>query len=151
MPKGYTKGDIEFHELHYYGPAFPAVNVKVYHYPDLWDVVDAFDCSEDAAEKALNCAFEATQEAFWDDVAQSYADQYLTERFGKVKAYSAGRSNGWLVVDKIGDREAVEDEWDAIDLTAWYSFQDAIKAQVKYMTSWDYVKDMLDSNGLTED
>ena len=150
MPKGYTKADVEFHEERYLGPLLPAVNVKRFTYPDVYDVMDAFDCTEEAAQQALNWAFDSTQELFWQEAAQNLAEIHLIPHFGRVQTYSAGRSAGWLIAHGLTDREGVEEEWDALDLTAWYAFEKAVKDHIKFITSWDYVKELIDSNGWTE-
>ena len=149
MPKGYTKDDIEFHRDGY-GPMRPAVNVKVYHYPSVWDVMDDFDCSEETAEKALEYAFESAQYRFWEE-AQEIADWHLSNHFGKVKVYSEGRSGGWLVVHGLAYRDEVEDYWDALDLTAWYAFEKAIRAEIKYLCSWEYIKEDIEANRWAEE
>ena len=150
MPKGYTKGDVEFHEERYYGPALPAVNVKRFNYPDCYDVADHFGCSEETAQQALNWAFESTQERFWQEIVQGIAEKYIEPHFGKVQTYSAGRSAGWVVCHGMDYQEHVEDHWDAVDLTAWYAFEKAVKDHIKFCTSWDYVKEMIESNGWTD-
>ena len=146
----YSKGDIEFHAEHY-RPSRPAVNVKAYHFPDIYDVMDAFDCSEETAQAALNYAFESAQEIFWYETAQELANYHLSPRFGSVTVYSEGRSSGWLVVDGLGYREDVEDSWDALDLTAWYAFEKAVKAEVEWLTSWEQVRDSAEANRWAEE
>lgn len=144
-----TKADIEFHAEHY-RPARPAINVKVYHYPDVWQVMDTFDCGEELAQQALNYAFEAAQRDFWEDRVPAYVDMCLKEHFGNVQAYSEGRSGGWLVVDGLGYRSDIEDSWDAIDLAKWRSFEATICREVKWMCSWEYVKSDIEANRWAE-
>ena len=149
MPKGYTKEDVEFH-AEYYRPSRPAINVKVYRYPTPWQVEDEFNCSIATAEQALGYALESAQYRFWEE-AQELVDYYLAPQFGKVKVYSEGRSGGWLVVDGLGYREDVEDCWDALDLTAWYRFEKAIKETIKYLCSWEVVKEDIEANRWAEE
>jgi len=157
MPKGYTKEDVDFHN-DWNGPRKPAINVKVYHYPTPWQVKDEFNCSIATAEQALGYALESAQWLFWNEYAQEEADFYLAPQFGKVKVYSEGRSSGWLVVEGVvsGYRGSLFDEspiseWDALDLTAWYRFQKAIKETIKYLCSWEVVKEDIEANRWAEE
>lgn len=142
--KRYTKDDVEFHEERYYGPQFPAINVKVYHFPDIDQVEDEFNCSEEIAEQALQYAFEAAQETFWNETAQEIADDTFEY---KVEVYSAGRSAGWLIVQGLEEFES----WDAVQLAKWRSFENKIKETIKYLCSWDNVKEDISANRWAED
>lgn len=145
--KHYTKDCVEFHNESY-RDSYPAVNVKVYHFPTVYQIIDKIpelkdmedqDKAETLAEQAGEYAFNAMCEIFWNENAQMIADDHFPEH---VKVYSEGRSNGWLVVHGLKDFS----EWDAIDLRRWQGFENAIKAEVKYLTSLDYVVDDIVAN-----
>lgn len=140
----YTKQDVEFHSASYYGRGYPAVNVKVYHYPSTTKVMDTFHCEEDTAQKALNFAFEMSQETFWNKAAP----EIVKDIFGSwPKMYSAGRSSGWLIVTGLKEFEF----WDAIDLSKWHSFENQIKSTIKYLCQWENVKTDIEANRWAED
>ena len=48
----YTKDDVATHTAGYYGPDYPAVNVKAYNWPTCWDIKEKFGCTEKVAEAA---------------------------------------------------------------------------------------------------
>lgn len=155
---GYTKEDVKRHNSGGIGgPYYPAVNVKVYHYPSADQIADHFGCSIEQAEQAGQFAFESAQHRFWNETAQMLADYILAPHFGPVTVYSAGRSAGWLIVEGLTpryfqhDREAVTTTWDAIDLAKWRKFEREIKAEVAYLTSWDYVRDDIEANRWVEE
>jgi len=142
--KHYNKSDVEFHSESYYGRGYPAVNVKVHSLYHLASKIENhFNCSEEQAQKALDYAFEMSCDLFWNEYAQDFA----TEILGDVKIHSAGRSNGWLIVEGLPDFES----WNAIDLAKWRSFENHIKAEVKYLTSWENVKEDIESNRWAEE
>ena len=93
-------------------------------------IEEHFNCSEDAAEKALDFAFECNQEMFWNEYAQDIADNTFDY---SVKVYSAGRSSGWLIVEGLPEFET----WDAVMLAKWRSFENKIDQLVEDLTSWD--------------
>ncbi len=143
--KHYSKSDVEFHSANYYAPYYSAVNVKVKGlYPLEYKIEDEFNCSEETAEKALQFAFDSACDLFWNDEAQSIADDTFDY---DVKIYSAGRSGGWLIVIGLPDF----DTWDAINLSKWHSFENKIKAEVNYLTSWEAMKDAIDANRWAEE
>ena len=150
MP-GRTKADIEFHSDRMCLPAHPAVNVKVYSYPDAWDVADALGCTEEQAQHALNIAFTATQEVFWNDTLPNLVEGHLVPIFGTCEVYGEGRQSGWVVLTNQGDRAAVEDEWDAILTSCWHRFAEGVRQEVKYVCSWNYVLTLIKANGWHED
>lgn len=140
MPAGYTKEDVVFHGTGYGIKLAPAVNVKVYHYPEWWRVDDLYSTGEKLACDALGIVLWATQNLFWNKEVPTLVDKHLRPRFGaQADAHSAGRSAGWVVGIGIGDKYDVQDWWNALDLTAWYAFQKAVKGTVNYLTSWEYV------------
>lgn len=144
--KHYTKSDIDTHSAHMGNPPYyPAVNVKVHGlYPMQSKIEQAFNCSEETAEKALQFAFDSACEMFWNENAQEIANDVFGD---SVTIYSAGRSSGWLIVVGLSDIE----DWNAVDLAKWRKFENAIKAEVKYLTSWEYLQDMIDANRWAED
>jgi len=150
----YTKDDVEFHnDGGIGGPWYPAINVKVYSYPSVWKVADEFDCPEEVAQQALEWSFQLDQQVFWEEV-QAIADDILAPHFGKVEVRSAGRSNGWLIVDGVADHDWWQDSviagWDAIDIAKWRKFERVIKAIIDDLTSWEHVKENIAANRWTE-
>lgn len=139
----YNKSDVETHSAGYYAPYYPAVNVKVHRFPQADDIADHFHCSEETAQKAAEYAWETAQTCFWENVQGTAEDV-----FGKgVKAYSAGRSSGWVIIDGLTEIES----WDAIDLAKWRKFEKIIKAEVKYRTSKEVVFEDIEANRWAED
>ena len=133
-----TRDSVETHSDRY-GPSHPAVNVKVYHYPTTDQVMDRFHCSEESAERALRFAFEVAQEMFWNETTSDIAQSI----FGPcVKIYSEGRSAGWLVVHGLDELES----WNGRDLLRWTRFERAIKREVAWLSSWEWVEDMINAN-----
>jgi hypothetical protein len=120
----FCKENICFHSDGPYRGANPAINVKVRRWPLTIDaVVEKFGCDENAAEKALNFAFESNQELFWDE-----AKELVENIFGKgAKVYSEGRSGGWLVVHGLSPVAG----WDAIMVSKWGYFVRQIEAAMK--------------------
>lgn len=141
--RGYHKSDVEHHRVGYGGTAYPAVNVKVYHFTSVDKVIDRFGCSEATAERALEHSFNMQQECFWED-AQGVADHYLGKSH---KVYSEGRSGGWLIVDGLPETC----DWDAVALHRWACFAQAIDRDVKWRTSADVVFGDIEANGWVED
>lgn len=135
----YTKNDVETHSASYYAPYYPAVNVKVRNFPT-YKIQDHYNLTDEQAEELCNIAFEAAQEFFWYDIAPMIADDKFDDN---VKIYSAGRSSGWLIVDGLPPIES----WDAVILAKWRSFENAIKAEVKFRTSAETLIDDIDANG----
>ena len=131
------KLDVETHGEHY-GKQYPAINVKVYHYPSYDIVIEKFKCSKETAERAITFAYESAQEIFWDDV-ESWAKEVFG---GHVEAYAQGRSGGWLVVHNLDPIES----WDAIMLTKWASFEKRVKDDIKCRCELSYVLEEIESN-----
>lgn len=125
------KDEVEFHSEGFGGGSRPAVNVKVYNWPndpralflevgkdngyDETELARWYD--EDGGEQRITSAdwlFEAACELGWEQL-QTDAE----EVFGSgVKVYSQGRSGGWAVVDGLPEFES----WDAIMLGKWARF-----------------------------
>lgn len=142
--KRYTRDDVERHTEGYYGYGYPAVNVKVRHFVSSDKIAERFGCSEDTAIKAAEFAFNAACEMFWQEV-QDTAEECLP-RWG-IKAYSAGRSGGWLIIKGLQDVE----EWDAVMLAKWRHFEKIIKAEVAYRTSEECILEDIEANRWAED
>ncbi len=148
--RGYTKADVDLHSDGFAQRGQPAVNVKVRYGFGVERVQARFGCSEATAEKAAEFAFEAASEAFWNWLAPEQADYY----FGPCKVYSEGRSNGWLVLapklegSLVTNRPLLPpvEEWDGIMLNKWALFERAIRAEVAYLSSWEWVEDMIEAN-----
>ena len=139
----YTREDVDTHRLGYgYGRA-PAVNVKNRNHVDADVVVHEFGCSQATAEKALEWAWESACEVFWS----MDAPQIVEESFGEyAKFHSEGRSSGWLVVTNLPPIE----EWDAIALGRWRSFENRVRREVDYLTSAEWVLDTIEANEWAE-
>ena len=135
--KGHTKSNVDYHRVGYGGHAFPAVNVKVNRFPTAQDIMVQFGCSEKAAERAGELAIEASCEHFWRDI-QETATHYLPD--GKV--YSAGSSDGWLIVEGLPEVS----DWDGVQLNAWACFEKAVRREVEYLCSSEYVFDSIKAN-----
>lgn len=142
--KYYNKNDVKFHN-EYYRNSYPAVNVKVYHFPSVQQIIDRIpelkemkdqSQTEELATQASEFAFNMACDIFWNEDAQEIANDHFPD---DVKIYSEGRSNGWLVVHGLKDFS----EWNAIDLRRWQGFENAIKAEVKYLTSLEWMIDVI--------
>lgn len=137
---GYTKDSVQMHSD---GPrpANPAINIKAHAFGDVAAVVARFNCSEAVAERALQWAFQAAQQLFWED-AQGWAD----ETCGGV-VYGEGRSGGWAVVHNLPDVE----DWDAPTLAKWRSFEKMCKDTVEGLCSEDKILEGIGSNRWAEE
>ena len=123
--KGYTKQCVETHGAGGIGgPYYPAVNVKVYGCDvDTDKIVSRYACTEAEAQEALNIAWEQARVVFWHWNAPDDAENV----FGHgAKVFSAGRSDGWLIVEGIGFPE----DWDGVQLHKWAVFEKYIKQAV---------------------
>ncbi len=148
--KGYTKDDVRLHSNNAFGVGQPAVNVKIGRYPTVGQVMDRFGCSERTAEKAAEYAFQSASELFWREYAPHLAEHY----FGPCKVYSEGRSNGWLVLAPKLEGSLVTSrpllppvqDWDGVMLNRWALFERAIRREVDWLSSWEWVEDMISAN-----
>lgn len=139
----YTKDDVQLHEASFHGPQLPAVNVKIYHFPSTYDVMDRFDCSEEVAGTALEYAFQSVQQAFWEDWANDTSSYFPNHN---VKVFSAGRSGGWLVVEGLPEIE----DWDAVMFGRWRKFEKAVNADVNHRTGREAVLEDIEANRWAE-
>lgn len=133
----YSREDVEVHRDNF-GPARPAVNVKVYG--SVWDVfrrlpdVDIDDARFTAEWLEENVTDEALDARFWDTCANEWemVEQDAREIFGAgVKVWQEGRSGGWAVVDGLPELES----WDAVQLAKWRKFEryaKSIAADIPY-------------------
>ena len=135
----YKRDDVETHSEH--GRSHPAINVKArnlfgsYALREAWAAQGA---DEATIEKALEWCWEMHAENFWEQ-AQSDAEDV----FGaSVKVYSQGRSGGWLIVHGLSNM----DDWDAISLGHWRKFETWCKGNVKYLTSDEAIREMVECN-----
>lgn len=137
-----SRDDVETHSEGYYGPQYPAVNVKVYHFPSSDRVVKAFGCDEETAERAIGFAFDMAQSYFWEGIAD-----VAESTFGcKVTVSSAGRSGGWLVVDGLPDLGS----WSGRELLRWTRFVHRVEREIAWLCSWEHVKEDIEANRWAE-
>jgi len=138
----FRKDDVETHSEGYGRNALPAVNVKVRHWPQVYDVQAVWpDCDEHTAEQALTFAFEMARQDFWE----MFADKETLAHYfphHDVKIYSEGRQGGWLVVDGLPDIA----DWDAILVSAFGRFAVATRREVRYRSSWECVQEAIEAN-----
>ncbi len=143
--RGYTKQDIDFHREGYGDRFLPAVKVKVYNFPTADMVIDRFGCCESTAKKLVDWAWESQQEHFWNEgmdgkgEAHDSAEHHLGHG---LTVHGEGRSSGWVVVNGLPDA----DEWDGVALQRWAMFEREVRAEVKYLCSWEAVEELIDMN-----
>jgi hypothetical protein len=135
------KDQIKFHSDR--GPAHPALNVKVYKFPRAGQIAEHFKCSDEAAQRALNFAFESAQENFWEG-ASELAERYLG---AGLKVYSEGRSSGWLVVYGLPEVEG----WDALRVSRWSNFARAVARDIAWRCDFDQVCEAIEINQWAKD
>ena len=150
MTNRYTKQDVVLRK------GLPAINVKVYKLPSVTAFLDHHDkitksayiedwtSEEERAEKALEIAFETTQEFFWDYWLMPNSEYFPGHT---VSTYPNGRSGGWLVVRGLPDF----DTWDAIMLGRWCRFEKDVRSDVDYLTSDEVMFESIDANGWFEE
>lgn len=143
--KRYSKDDVETHSDHCYGPYYPAVNVKHYglNFDLVGRIVDKFGCSEAVAERAAGWQWDMACQVFWEDVGGT-AEYILGPG---LKVYSAGRSGGWAIVIGLPPIES----WDAVQLAKWRKFENALRREVEYRTSWQAVYEDIEANRWAEE
>jgi hypothetical protein len=125
------------------GVILPAWNVKVYK-RGVFDpaiVRKHFKCDQKQAEKAVEWAWESSQEQWWEQ-AQQDAEYHLSENIKpssahhKVKVGSSGRSGGWLVLrglPDIPDKDApIEETFDAETMLALGKFEEDILGSIDF-------------------
>jgi hypothetical protein len=133
------KSDVETHTDRPYGPAYPAVNVKVYGFPHDGEITEEdLNCDEKTCEKALEFAFEIACETFWEDLEESA--RIILEI--DVNVSRVGRCGGWVIVQGLPPIE----QWDAIALGKWSRFENYCKKTVKDLTQHGVVLDNILAN-----
>lgn len=123
------------------GEWHPAVNVKVYGLditPD--DVRRRFGCDERTAARALEWAWEAMREDFWEFSARGLAEEYFG---GGVEALQEGRSGGWLAVNGLPP----VDEWDSAMREKWAEFESHVLTCIGDATDTGNLIDTIEANG----
>ena len=140
----YTKDDVQRRSNGHYGAMYPAVNVKAYRFPSVYEIEPSFPgaCSVDL-ERALGYAFESACEGFWQDLQESLRedpDFYFPGY--RLTISQDGRSGGWLVVQGLPDFES----WDAIMLARWRRFERIIKQDIAWRCSSDSVIEDIHAN-----
>lgn len=130
------KSDIE--TRYEYGRRVPAVNVKVYNVPSTNVVIERFGCDEKTAEQALSYSHDSQQQIFWEDIHAVVLDIFGSH----AKAYSAGRSGGWLVVNGLPDIES----WDAIAVGRWAKLCKYCRDEIAYRTSAEAMLEDIEAN-----
>jgi len=135
------KTDVETHNIGYGRPHYPAINIKVYHFaPGL--SAEELECDEETYEKACEFAFESICMEFWEDVRNE-----VCNILGKgMQVYATGRSGGWLVVVGLPPISS----WDAIALAKWARLEKFCKNTIDYLSSKEYIKDMILANRWNE-
>ena len=139
---GYKKSDVDEHSC------LPAVNVKVYDFePDIFpihmgssypgghpELIEHSYTADDFNWQWIEKLDEDTRQAFWNAAAEDGYEQAceLASEHWKayiwwtVKAYSAGRSGGWIEVHGLPSI----DTWDAVMLSLWRGYETRVKAIV---------------------
>jgi hypothetical protein len=131
------RNEITMHSEGYGRKQIPAVNVKCYSF-GRGITAEEFGCSEKDLERALELAYEAARERFWE-IAQDEALEILGQG---VAVYSEGRSSGWLVVDGLVDPEDWDDEMHA----KWAEFEKWCETEIKYLASDEAVREDIAAN-----
>ena len=143
----FSKDDIEVHSEGYGRGGNPAVNVKVHNFGAgmAQRLAEHYNIDDDDPQigQALEWAFESHQVSFWE-VTPTLAEWHLSAAFGgNLKVYSEGRSGGWLVVGGLGDIA----DWDAIRVSAWGRFEQAVRAEVDFLCTYEQIFECIDANG----
>jgi hypothetical protein len=131
--RSYSRDDVQTHSDHF-GPARPAVNVKVYRtFRDAWPEYERAErdderftlewIEENLSDDELDAYFWSACESEFE-----YLEGWATGSDGaedslfpddRVRLWTEGRSGGWIVVDGLPDIE----EWDAVRLARWRKFE----------------------------
>ena len=135
---------VSVHRDGYGGEWHPAINVKVYRL-DITadDVRRRFGCCEKTAARALEWAWEAMVEDFWEFGAKSAALDCLGDG---VEVYQEGRSGGWLVVHGLPE----VDTWGSEMREKWAEFEHQISTLVGDATSPDNLIETIEATGWAE-
>lgn len=125
------------------GPYYPAINVKVRHFPYIKMIQEEFECNELDAEHAFEYAWRDVQHTFWHELAPQIAKEYFGD---DVKIFSAGRMDGWLIVDGLTDTEYWEEE----DMEKWEQFGEEINKEIDRLTSDEHFLQEIEANRWAE-
>lgn len=141
----YSKQSVQTRTDRGYGGYRPCVNVKAYSWPSdlaymIWKEWPHVNLGH--AAKVAEWAWEMAISCFWDEwnTAEAMPRDYFPRH--TVRIVCEGRSGGWLVVDGLPEVE----EWDAVDLAYWRSFENDVRASVKHRCSWDQIKADIEAN-----
>jgi hypothetical protein len=123
----------------------PMLNVKADRFYHAAEAVrekyrDTFP--EAMVERAIEWAYESHVESFWKR-AQEDAEAIWGSG---VRVFSAGRSGGWLVVERLPD----VDTWDAIALGKWARFAKWRAGELSYLCGAEAALDTIEANGWLE-
>lgn len=140
--RSYSRDDVETHSDGFYGPSYPAVNVKVYR--TIQDAWQDFAKDEDPDPRFTldwieeHVSDESLDAIFWDTCRNEfeYLESWATGAEGDslfpdddVELTTAGRSGGWVVVRGLPD----VDDWDAVRLARWRKFERVAKSIADYV------------------
>lgn len=92
---------------------------------------------DDLLNTAIEYWAEQRREEFWYEFAPDLAHEIFGSR---VEVYSAGRSGGWLIVKGLEDVE----NWDAIALGKWRSFEKKISDWIKYWNTEEGIESVIE-------
>lgn len=133
----------------------PAINVKCYKAPKYTSarIAAHFGCDEVTAERAAQFAYDSAVEQFWEQALDSLNFAMLGDerashlkpcglKDGPYTIEADGRSGGWLIAKGIGTVEAM----DGPTFQKWRKFCRFIDAEMKYLASWDYGRNMIEAN-----
>lgn len=121
MTPHFMQDDVEYHSDGCSRPEHPAINVKLYNFPDL----DGY------TERQAQSAFECTQEDFWERAKD------LARLYGFSGVFSEGRSGGWML--PYHSRNIYANVADFGDRSRFLAFQRRVKKALEGVPA-----DMLD-------
>lgn len=138
----YTKQDVETRRISFYD--YPTVNIKAHSFYQKYDDCLNLLCkvfgeyireedlyTEEIHDQYYNQIFEDAQYCFWNFDIQEIVENCFWEG---CSYYSTGRQGGWLIIKDLKDIN----EWDAIDLSKWRSFEIKVKRLVNYYCSQEF-------------
>ncbi len=132
------KSEITLHAEHFRA-ARPAINVKQRGAfgPSIGAITDKFGCTDSDAQHALELAWDSAARSFWEQIGETVA-----EIFPGCKAYSEGRSEGWLVVEGLPDVES----WNGAMVAKWGKLVRIVREDIKYRSAPDTVLEDIETN-----
>ncbi len=130
----YSRDDVQTHSDNW-GPARPAVNVKIYTtIEQAWTQFEREERDDDDTDFTLEWIEENISEDLlqgrWESACEGefeYLEGWATSTEqgdslfpdDRVKLWQEGRSGGWIVVDGLPEIE----DWDAIRIARWRKFE----------------------------